>query len=1222
MSSIRETTIHARPVTTPPLNRKYMRACHDYQPAQTTLSGSTGGVSVTVPLEEGDIILVHLTHANGWADGTVLQTGARGWIPTNFCQIFDHPFIRSLMHGLTQLWDYLSSQGGGMAMIDERQDYVQGLIAGVRRLLEHCDCLHRYDAAIQEHIGLRRTRKTLLAELAVLIKCRKQIQDTFSTDSPGEVSWSTIDDYMSKAFRVTCRAVRFLDLWIQGAGSRRLRINSSFDDGANVEHSFPSSSTNSFSPILPAELRTIDEDRVRPVTDLPEQAGLFDFDLQPRKSEDSHGSLESVTQSESVGIDAQSISVLPDDPVSSLTETSSDVQDRQGSPLLGLRPDDRSGLGQHLEERSNSNLAGERLSAAHDHLLGHIGAFLGLHLQSRTSMDLTNAMKRSSDAYIGLITVIRAIWIHDSCRSEEVRDVMEEMHGNLQSLSDAAQTLCTSSEPFEDPTLLRPGLRKGLVGAATACVRSAGEGTVKARRLLDQNGDFTLDLTAAYQQDQSFRGHLAAVDPEAIDDGPGESEAQVVTVDDVDEAIYQEHEMGAVEGHGQKALHVRAATLGSKDFVPIVKDNELAPRPRSSPQVSNTTRSVLDQASPTPTSVRTPISPDSLLRDPWDTQMQTRKHSLVMSASESLSTYQNSFRNSVGSARSHTSTRATTPDRSNSSEKDDPKLTSFPSKSSLRSATTLASDGSDNEAEILAVSYAHELLYNKDGEILGGTLRALVEKLTSQHSPPDPTFVNTFYLTFRLFTDANQLAQALIDRFRYVGESKTESVPARLRVYNFMKGWLESHWLNEHDSEAIPTIQAFASEDMKQFLAAPGRKLLELTEKASRQERTDSVSQIVKPVGKISVSLGTEYQKQNVPSSVITKGQLNILRTALTDASIGCVTDFDPTEIARQFTLIQSRTFCAIEAQELLNTKWTKASSANSNIRTMARFATDLTNLVADSILSAEELKKRALVIKHWIRIGKACLNLSNYDSVMAIVCSLSSSTILRLRASWSAVSQKWKNTFEELKNVVDISRNYAVLRQRLRTPRAPCLPFVGIYLTDLTFVDAGNQDFRTLPSSDDTIQPIKIINFDKHMRTARIISDLQRYQVCYRLRAVDELQEWINTMIDRVHTSEQCTMQSFWRRSLKLEPKPADCFEGVSQVRIRENSLSRTTSNSSTVDGVIQPVNRSIAAFRIGHKVSKSGLNSVFTRDKRDFLSNLGFKNDIEVKLKPAESV
>lgn len=124
-----------RPVSTPPLNRKYLRAFHEYQPAQSTLSGSTGGVSVTVSLNEGDIILVHLTHANGWADGTVLQTGARGWIPTNFCEAFDHPFVRSLMHALTQLWDYLSSEGRGKAMVDERQDYVQGLIAGVRRLL-------------------------------------------------------------------------------------------------------------------------------------------------------------------------------------------------------------------------------------------------------------------------------------------------------------------------------------------------------------------------------------------------------------------------------------------------------------------------------------------------------------------------------------------------------------------------------------------------------------------------------------------------------------------------------------------------------------------------------------------------------------------------------------------------------------------------------------------------------------------------------------------------------------------------------------------------------------------------------------------------------------------------------------------------------------------------------------------------------------------------------
>ena len=118
-----------------PLHRKYLRAFHDYQPDQTAITGSAGSVSITAPLKEGDVVLIHLTHSNGWADGTILSTGIRGWVPTNYCQIYDPRPIRSSLHALTRLWDYLSLGANGEGTFEDRQDYVQGLVAGVRRLL-------------------------------------------------------------------------------------------------------------------------------------------------------------------------------------------------------------------------------------------------------------------------------------------------------------------------------------------------------------------------------------------------------------------------------------------------------------------------------------------------------------------------------------------------------------------------------------------------------------------------------------------------------------------------------------------------------------------------------------------------------------------------------------------------------------------------------------------------------------------------------------------------------------------------------------------------------------------------------------------------------------------------------------------------------------------------------------------------------------------------------
>jgi hypothetical protein len=245
-------------------------------------------------------------------------------------------------------------------------------------------------------------------------------------------------------------------------------------------------------------------------------------------------------------------------------------------------------------------------------------------------------------------------------------------------------------------------------------------------------------------------------------------------------------------------------------------------------------------------------------------------------------------------------------------------------------------------------------------------------------------------------------------------------------------------------------------------------------------------------------------------------------------------------EIARQMTLIESKLFCSIRPEELLGLEWTKKNDSHAvNVRAMSTLSTDLTNLVADTILQLEEPKKRAVIIKQWVKICMKCLELANYDSLMAIVCSLNSSMVLRLKKTWDLVSAKTKARLDELKAVVDVSKNYAILRQRLQNHVAPCIPFVGIYLTDLTFVDVGNQTTRQLPGSEiDGSAARSVINFDKHTKTAKIIGQLQGFQVPYKLQPVPEMQEWMETQIQRVRMSEGANVQTFYRRSLLLEPR------------------------------------------------------------------------------------
>lgn len=114
----------------PPVFHNFLRAFFQFQPTYT-MSDST----VTLPLSEGDVVLVHSIHTNGWADGTLLVSGARGWLPTNYCEAYDPDEMRNLLKALLNFWDLLRSTAVNDSEIFGNQEFMKGIIAGVRYLL-------------------------------------------------------------------------------------------------------------------------------------------------------------------------------------------------------------------------------------------------------------------------------------------------------------------------------------------------------------------------------------------------------------------------------------------------------------------------------------------------------------------------------------------------------------------------------------------------------------------------------------------------------------------------------------------------------------------------------------------------------------------------------------------------------------------------------------------------------------------------------------------------------------------------------------------------------------------------------------------------------------------------------------------------------------------------------------------------------------------------------
>jgi son of sevenless-like protein len=111
------------------------------------------------------------------------------------------------------------------------------------------------------------------------------------------------------------------------------------------------------------------------------------------------------------------------------------------------------------------------------------------------------------------------------------------------------------------------------------------------------------------------------------------------------------------------------------------------------------------------------------------------------------------------------------------------------------------------------------------------------------------------------------------------------------------------------------------------------------------------------------------------------------------------------------------------------------------------------------------------------------------------------------------------------MKRLMASARNFAEYRESLHSNNPPCTPFLGVYLTDLTFIEDG------IPSN---LKKNNLINFAKRTKTAEVIRDIQQYQnVPYSLQPVPELQEYITSNMQTAGD-----VHEMYELSLQVEPR------------------------------------------------------------------------------------
>lgn len=958
----------------------------------------------------------------------------------------------------------------------------------------------------------------MLSELSSLVKTAKRLQEVLRTSQllTEDVN-DIIDEMILRAFKIIVKGVRFLDLLEE---ERRLRAPAAVTVMATVmEESY-------IPPTPPSDSMTFengqDPDQAGASREVAENAAGDSVELQTAEG----------TQTNALTNKRLSSAYLQTNTADHrLSQTNQSRGNR-----LSANISHRLSLAGPSSLAQPQNLVSARLSSSHDTLLSYLGSFIGrlqLHSQSRTELVL--AIKQSATLGGDLLAVVDTVCRHNPFGSDSLDQARTVMYDRIRDLVYSARDILSSADPdAEDLIMLQDN--GYLLSSAMGCVQAAGGCVEKTKWVIERIGDFE------FETEEKDLGIDLGVFDNAAESRPSTPAASSTN---------------GSRASGSSPMPARPLHLSMEKPLPEVPHTNEADDPGESLHLTNSSsrpQSVLmdDTASSVASSVvssrpalpplprlTTTLLPDESYSPTTETshdseyQSSFRSEASTASSSGTNSTYLS--RDSESSLVSQTSTRATTPD-SAAVPRTHPSLPDL----STSGSYSLPEDVEDVESRLLEKTYAHELMFNKEGQVTGGSLPALVERLTTHESTPDAVFVSAFYLTFRLFCTPKNLTEALIDRFDYVGEAPHMANPVRLRVYNVMKGWLESHWRESTDHEALATIRHFAEFKLSSLLPSAGKRLSALAERVSSTEGL-LVPRLVSSMGKTSTSISQYVPADTpLPNSALSKSQQHLLQNWKSGGTLPSVLDFEPLEIARQLTLKQMAIFCSIMPEELLGSQWMKKGGLESpNVKSMSGFSTDLSNLVAASILQYLDVKKRAAIIKQWVKIAHQCLQLNNYDGLMAIICSLNSSIISRLRKTWELVSPKRREMLKILQAIVEPSSNNKVLRARLQGHVPPCLPFLGMFLTDLTFVDIGNPATKQLPGSSSEDQGQTVVNFDKHTRTAKIIGELQRFQIPYRLTEVADLQDWIQAQIAGVKESESGNVQvTYYRKSLLLEPR------------------------------------------------------------------------------------
>ncbi|EDL00962.1 ras-specific guanine nucleotide-releasing factor 2 [Mus musculus] len=238
-----------------------------------------------------------------------------------------------------------------------------------------------------------------------------------------------------------------------------------------------------------------------------------------------------------------------------------------------------------------------------------------------------------------------------------------------------------------------------------------------------------------------------------------------------------------------------------------------------------------------------------------------------------------------------------------------------------------------------------------------------------------------------------------------------------------------------------------------------------------------------------------------------------------------CFETLSAMELAEQITLLDHIVFRSIPYEEFLGQGWMKLDKNERTpyIMKTSQHFNEMSNLVASQIMNYADISSRANAIEKWVAVADICRCLHNYNGVLEITSALNRSAIYRLKKTWAKVSKQTKALMDKLQKTVSSEGRFKNLRETLKNCNPPAVPYLGMYLTDLAFIEEGTPNFTEEG----------LVNFSKMRMISHIIREIRQFQqTAYR---IDQQPKVIQYLLDKALVIDE---DSLYELSLKIEPR------------------------------------------------------------------------------------